>query len=105
MDPANSAEALRETEMDLSEGADLVMVKPGLPYLDIVTRIKAAFAVPTFAYQVSGEYAMLQAGIEAGLFDPRQATLELLLAFKRAGTDGVLTYGATKAARWLAEID
>ena len=105
MDPANSAEALRETEMDLSEGADLVMVKPGLPYLDIVTRIKAAFAVPTFAYQVSGEYAMLQAGIEAGLFDPRQATLELLLAFKRAGADGVLTYGATKAARWLAEID
>jgi porphobilinogen synthase len=103
IDPANSDEALREVELDLAEGADMVMVKPGLPYLDIVRRVKDRFAVPTFAYQVSGEYAMLQAAIGNGWLDERAAVLESLIAFKRAGCDGILTYFAKDVARWLSE--
>lgn len=103
MDPANALEALREVELDLAEGADLVMVKPGLPYLDIVSRVKERFGVPTYAYQVSGEYAMLAGAAERGWLDRRAAVLESLLAFKRAGADGVLTYFALEAARYLAE--
>jgi len=102
MDPANSDEALREVAMDLAEGADMVMVKPGMPYLDIVRRVKDNFAVPTYAYQVSGEYAMLMAAIERGWLDPERVILESLLAFKRAGADGVLTYFALEAARQLS---
>ncbi len=102
MDPANSDEALREVALDLAEGADMVMVKPGLPYLDIVRRIKDSFAVPTFAYQVSGEYAMIKLAGAAGCLDGEQAMLEALLAFKRAGADGVLTYAALDVARQLA---
>jgi porphobilinogen synthase len=101
MDPANGNEALRETALDIAEGADLVMVKPGMPYLDIVQRVKAAFGVPTYAYQVSGEYAMLQAAAERGWLDRTKVVLESLLAFKRAGADGILTYFAVDAARWL----
>ena len=103
MDPGNAEEALREVELDLAEGADMVMVKPGLPYLDIVRRVKDAFGVPTFAYQVSGEYAMLKAAAANGWLDERACTLEALLGFKRAGADGVLTYFALDAARWLRE--
>lgn len=103
MDPANADEALREVELDLAEGADMVMVKPGLPYLDVVRRVKDAFGVPTFAYQVSGEYAMLKAAAANGWLDERSCALEALLAFKRAGADGVLTYFAADAARWLRE--
>ncbi len=103
MDPANGDEALREVALDLEEGADMVMVKPGLPYLDVVRRVKDAFGVPTFAYQVSGEYAMLQAAIDHGWLDERRCVLEALIAFKRAGADGVLTYFAPRAARWLRE--
>lgn len=101
MDPANSDEALREVALDLQEGADMVMVKPGLPYLDVVRRVKEAFAVPTFAYHVSGEYAMLKAAAQHGWLDERASVLETLLAFKRAGADGVLTYYALQAAQWL----
>lgn len=101
MDPANGAEALREVALDLAEGADMVMVKPGMPYLDIVTRVKSEFAVPTFAYQVSGEYAMLSAAAERGWLDREKGMLESLLGFKRAGADGVLTYFALDAARLL----
>ena len=101
MDPANSDEALRETAMDIDEGADMVMVKPGMPYLDIVRRVKETFGVPTFAYQVSGEYAMLKAAIENGWLDNDKVVLESLMAFKRAGADGVLTYMALEAARLL----
>jgi porphobilinogen synthase len=101
MDPANSDEALREAELDLAEGADLIMVKPGLPYLDIVRRIKDTFAVPTFAYQVSGEYAMIQAAAANGWIDGERAMMESLIAFKRAGADGVLTYFAPEVARRL----
>jgi porphobilinogen synthase len=101
MDPANSDEALREVALDLAEGADMVMIKPGLPYLDVVRRVKDAFAVPTFAYQVSGEYAMIKAAAERGWLDGEQAMLEALLAFKRAGCDGVLTYAALDVARTL----
>jgi len=101
MDPANSDEALREVALDLAEGADMVMVKPGLPYLDVVRRVKDAFAVPTFAYQVSGEYAMIKAAAERGWLDGEGAMLETLLAFKRAGCDGVLTYAALDVARLL----
>ncbi len=101
MDPANSDEALREVALDLAEGADMVMVKPGLPYLDIVRRVKDAFRVPTFAYQVSGEYAMLKAAAANGWLDPEAAMMETLLAFKRAGADGVLTYFALDAAKAL----
>ncbi|QDU98500.1 porphobilinogen synthase [Lignipirellula cremea] len=102
MDPGNSDEALRETALDLAEGADMVMVKPGMPYLDIVRRVKDAFAVPTYAYQVSGEYAMLTAAAQNGWLDPQKSMLESLLSFKRAGADGILTYFAVTAAKALA---
>jgi porphobilinogen synthase len=102
MDPSNIEEALREVELDLAEGADFVMVKPGLPYLDVVTRVKDAFGVPTFAYQVSGEYAMIEASAAAGAGDRDALILETLLAFKRAGATGVLTYHAVDAARLIA---
>jgi porphobilinogen synthase len=102
MDPANGDEALREVALDISEGADLVMVKPGMPYLDIVRRVKETFGVPTFAYQVSGEYAMICAAAQNGWLDRQAAMLESLLAFKRAGADGVLTYFALEAARAIA---
>lgn len=101
MNPANSDEALRETALDIAEGADLVMVKPGMPYLDIVWRVKQTFGLPTYAYQVSGEYAMLAAAAEKGWLDRSSTMLESLLAFKRAGADGVLTYFALEAARML----
>lgn len=101
LDPANSDEALQEIYQDISEGADMVMVKPGMPYLDIVRRVKDNFAVPTFAYQVSGEYAMLSAAIENGWLDERAAIMESLLCFKRAGADGILTYFAKQVAEWL----
>ena len=101
MDPANSNEALHEIALDLEEGADMVMVKPGMPYLDVVRRVKDEFGVPTFAYQVSGEYAMLKAAFNNGWLDERACVLEALTAFKRAGADGVLTYFALDAARWL----
>jgi porphobilinogen synthase len=101
MDPANSDEALREVALDIDEGADLVMVKPGMPYLDIVYRVKAAFGLPTFVYQVSGEYAMLCAAAKNGWIDRERTILESLLAFKRAGADGILTYFAVEAARLL----
>jgi porphobilinogen synthase len=102
MDPANSDEALREVGLDLSEGADMVMVKPGMPYLDIVRRVRDTFRVPTFAYQVSGEYAMLRAAAERGFLDGERVMLESLIAFKRAGASGVLTYFARDAARLLS---
>jgi porphobilinogen synthase len=101
MNPANRDEALREVELDLAEGADMVMVKPGMPYLDIVSRVKQQFAVPTFAYQVSGEYAMLTAAFQNGWLDKNRCILESLLAFKRAGADGILTYFAVTAAQLL----
>ena len=103
MDPGNTDEALREVAMDIAEGADMVMVKPGMPYLDIVRRVKAEFRVPTFAYQVSGEYAMLKAAAANGWLDLDLVMMESLLAFKRAGADGVLTYFARDAARLLEE--
>jgi porphobilinogen synthase len=102
MDPANTDEALREVALDLAEGADMVMVKPGLPYLDIVRRVSETFDVPTFAYQVSGEYSMIMAAVEKGFLDRDKTMLESLLAFKRAGAAGILTYFAPKAARLLA---
>jgi porphobilinogen synthase len=98
MDPANSDEALKEVAMDLAEGADMVMVKPGLPYLDIIQRVSSTFQVPTFAYQVSGEYAMMKAAAANGWLDEDRAVLETLMAFKRAGCSGVLTYFAPRAA-------
>ncbi len=101
MDPGNSDEALREIELDLQEGADMVMVKPGMPYLDIIYRVKSQFGVPTFAYQVSGEYAMLKAAANNGWLDQQQTVLEALLAFKRAGADAILTYFAKDVATWL----
>ncbi|HET7314891.1 porphobilinogen synthase [Salinisphaera sp.] len=103
VDPANTDEALREVALDLKEGADMVMVKPGMPYLDIIHRVKTTFGVPTFAYHVSGEYAMLKAAADNGWLDERAAVMECLTSFKRAGCDGVLTYFAKDAARWLAE--
>lgn len=103
MDPANSDEALREIGLDIAEGADIVMVKPGTLYLDIIQRVKTTYGVPTLAYHVSGEYAMLKAAAQNGWLDERQCTLETLLAFKRAGADAVLTYSALAAARWLRE--
>ena len=103
MDPGNGDEALREVELDLAEGADMVMVKPGMPYLDVVRRVKDTFGVPTFAYQVSGEYAMLKAAFGNGWLDERKCVLEALACFKRAGADGVLTYFALDAARYLRE--
>ena len=101
MDPANTNEALHEVALDIQEGADMVMVKPGLPYLDVIRRVKDEFGVPTFAYQVSGEYAMLQAAIQNGWLDGDKVILESLLAFKRAGADGILTYSALQAAKLL----
>jgi len=101
MDPANGDEALREVGLDLQEGADMVMVKPGMPYLDIVRRVKDTYRVPTFAYQVSGEYAMLKAAFANGWLDEKAAVLEALTAFKRAGADGVLSYFSLQVARWL----
>ena len=101
MDPANSDEALHEVALDIQEGADMVMVKPGLPYLDVVRRVKDTFGVPTYAYQVSGEYAMIQAAVQNGWLDADKVILESLLAFKRAGADGILTYFAIEAARRL----
>ncbi|KRG54310.1 delta-aminolevulinic acid dehydratase [Stenotrophomonas koreensis] len=103
MDPANSDEAMREIALDLDEGADMVMVKPGTPYLDIVRRVKAEFGVPTFAYQVSGEYSMLKAAAANGWLDEKACVMETMLGFKRAGADGVLTYFAPQIARWLKE--
>ncbi len=103
MDPANSDEALHEVAMDINEGADMVMVKPGMPYLDIVRRVKSELQVPTFAYQVSGEYAMHKAAIQNGWLKERETVLESLLCFKRAGADGILTYFAKDVAQWLAE--
>ena len=103
MDPANSDEALREVQLDLDEGADMVMIKPGLPYLDIVRRVKDRFGVPTFVYQVSGEYAMLMAAAQHGWLDERAVVLESLTSIKRAGADGILTYFARRAAEWLTE--
>ena len=103
MDPANSDEALWEVGLDLEEGADMVMVKPGMPYLDIVRRVKDQFGAPTFVYQVSGEYAMLKAAAQNGWLDEKTCVLESLLAFKRAGADGILTYYALDAAEWLSQ--
>jgi porphobilinogen synthase len=101
MDPANALEALREIELDIEEGADMVMVKPGMPYLDVVAEVKQAFGVPTFAYQVSGEYAMLKAAALNGWLDERAVVLEALTGFKRAGADAILSYFAVQAAQWL----
>ena len=103
MDPANSDEALREVALDLQEGADMVMIKPGMPYLDIVRRVKDTFGVPTFVYQVSGEYAMLEAAIRNQWLDGRSVILESLLSIRRSGADGILTYHAKRAAAWLRE--
>jgi porphobilinogen synthase len=103
MDPANSDEAIREVALDINEGADMFMVKPGLPYLDIVRRVKTELQVPTYAYQVSGEYAMLKAAAQNGWLDEKACVMEALLAFKRAGADGILTYYALDAARWLKQ--
>jgi porphobilinogen synthase len=103
MDPANSDEALHEVALDLDEGADMVMIKPGLPYLDIVRRVKERFGAPTFVYQVSGEYAMLKAAGQQGWIDERACVLEALLGCKRAGADAILTYYARDVAEWLAE--
>jgi len=103
MDPANSNEALWEVSLDLEEGADMVMVKPGMPYLDIVRRVKDQFGAPTFVYQVSGEYAMLIAAAQNGWLDEKAVIMESLLAFKRAGADGILSYFAKRAAQWLRE--
>jgi len=103
MDPANSNEALHEVAQDIAEGADMVMVKPGMPYLDVVRRVKDTFAVPTYAYQVSGEYAMHMAAIQNGWLAEKPCVMEGLLAFKRAGADGILTYFAKQAARWMKE--
>jgi porphobilinogen synthase len=103
MDPANAAEALRETELDLAEGADMVMVKPALPYLDVIRNVKQRFGAPTFAYQVSGEYAMLKAAAQNGWLDERTCVLETLTSIKRAGADAILTYFAVQAAQWLTE--
>jgi porphobilinogen synthase len=102
MDPANSDEALREVQLDLDEGADMVMIKPGMPYLDIIQLVKRTYGVPTFAYQVSGEYAMIKAAAMNGWLDEKQVVLESLLAFKRAGSDAILTYFAKSVAKWLS---
>ncbi|QDC98160.1 porphobilinogen synthase [Candidatus Methylopumilus universalis] len=103
MDPANTDEALTEVELDINEGADMVMVKPGMPYLDIVYRVKTTFGIPTYAYQVSGEYAMLKAASQNGWLDEKAVAMESLLAFKRAGADGILSYYAMEVARWIKE--
>jgi porphobilinogen synthase len=104
MDPANSDEAMREVALDLAEGADMVMVKPGMPYLDMVRRVKETFQVPTFVYQVSGEYSMLMAAIERGWLERDRVIVESLIAFKRAGASGILTYFARDAAKLLRQI-
>ena len=104
MDPGNSNEAIREVELDISEGADMVMIKPGLPYLDIVSNVKQVFGVPTFAYHVSGEYAMLKAASQNNWIDEKSTVLETLLCFKRAGADAILTYYAKDAAKWIKEL-
>lgn len=103
MDPANSDEAIKEVSLDIAEGADMFMVKPGMPYLDIVRRVKTELQVPTFAYQVSGEYAMLKAAAQNGWLDEKACVMEALLSFKRAGADGILTYFAMDAAKWIKE--
>ena len=103
MNPANSDETLREVAMDIEEGADMVMVKPGMPYLDIIRRVKSEFSIPTFAYQVSGEYAMLMAASQNGWLDEKSVILESLMSFKRAGCDGILNYFAPRVAEWLAD--
>ncbi|HBL43657.1 MAG TPA: porphobilinogen synthase, partial [Planctomycetaceae bacterium] len=103
MDPANTDEAMREVGLDISEGADMVMVKPGMPYLDIVRRVKAEYEVPTFAYQVSGEYAMISAAAQNGWLDREKSMLESLVCFKRAGADGILTYFAKEVAELLQQ--
>jgi porphobilinogen synthase len=104
MDPANSNEALREVAQDIEEGADIVMVKPGLPYLDIIVRVKERFGMPTFAYQVSGEYAMIMAAADKSYIDGDKAMLESLISLKRAGADAVLTYFAARAAKKLKQM-
>ncbi len=101
MDPANTDEALTEVELDINEGADMVMVKPGMPYLDIIYRVKTTFGVPTYAYQVSGEYAMLKAASQKGWLNEKEVVIESLLAFKRAGADGILSYYALEIAKWI----
>lgn len=101
MDPANSDEALYEAQLDIDEGSDMIMVKPGMPYLDIIYRLKTEFGVPTFAYQVSGEYSMIMAGVEKGFVEEKRVILESLTCFKRAGADGILTYFAPRVAEWL----
>jgi porphobilinogen synthase len=103
MDPANGDEAIREVALDIEEGADMVMVKPGMPYLDIVRRVKQEFGVPTFAYHVSGEYAMLKAAAQQGWLNEQACVMEAMLCFKRAGADAILTYYALDIARWLSE--
>ncbi len=103
MDPGNSDEAIREVGMDIDEGADMIMVKPGLPYLDIIQRLKAEFSYPTYAFQVSGECAMIMAAAQNGWIDEKRVILESLQSLKRAGCDGVLTYFAPKVAQWLSE--
>ena len=103
MDPANSNEAIYEVEMDIAEGADMVMIKPGLPYLDILSSVKKTFGVPTFAYHVSGEYAMLKAASANGWIDEMPVVLETLTCFKRAGADAVLTYYAKEIAQWISD--
>jgi len=103
MDPANADEAIREVKLDIAEGADMFMIKPGMPYLDVVHRVKTELGVPTFAYQVSGEYAMFKAAAQQGWIDEKACVLEALISFKRAGADGILTYYALDAARWLRE--
>ena len=103
MDPSNSNEAIREVELDIAEGADMVMIKPGLPYLDIVSNVKQTFGIPTFAYHVSGEYAMLKAASQNKWIDEKQTVLETLLCFKRAGADAILTYYAKDAAKWIQD--
>ena len=103
MDPANSNEALWEVGLDLAEGADMVMIKPGMPYLDVIRRVKDEFKAPTFVYQVSGEYSMLMAAIQNGWLEEEKCVLEALTAFKRAGADAILTYFAVAAATWLKE--
>ena len=103
LDPANGLEGLHEVALDIQEGADMVMVKPGMPYLDLVYRVKQTFGVPTFAYQVSGEYAMHMAAIQNGWLKEKECIMESLLCFKRAGADGILTYFAKQVAQWLYE--
>ena len=102
MNPENTNEALTEVELYINEGADMVMIKPGMPYLDIIYRVKTTFGLPTYAYQVSGEYAMLKAASQNGWLDEKAVVMESLLAFKRAGADGILTYYALEIARWLS---